>query len=62
MLPYGSESSVVMGETLKVLEGFNHRSARSIAGMVDWRAEDGEWEYPLMADAMEAAGLWKIKE
>ena len=53
---------MVMGETLKVLEGFNHRSARSIAGMVDWRAEDGEWEYPLMADAMEAAGLWKIKE
>ena len=41
---YGSESWVVMGAMLKVLEGFHHRAARRIAGMTDRRAEDGEWE------------------
>ena len=30
--------------------------------MTDRHAEDGEWEYPTVADTMEAAGLWTIKE
>ena len=33
LLLYGSESWVMMGEMLKVLEGFHHRVARQIMGM-----------------------------
>ena len=62
VLLYGSESWVVTGAILKVLEGFHHKTAWRTAGMTDWRAEDGEWEYLLVADAMEAEGLWTIKE
>ena len=43
VLLYGSESWVVMGEMLKLLEGFYHRAAWRIAGMTARRAEDREW-------------------
>ena len=46
---------------LNVLEGFNHRAARRIAGMKAMRVEDRDWEYPPVSAAMEAAGLWEIK-
>ena len=46
VLLYGSESWVVTGAMLKVLEGFHHRTSRRIAGMTAWNAEDREWEYP----------------
>ena len=49
---YGSESWVVTGAILKVLEGFHHRSSWRIAGMVDQRAEDVEWEYTPVFDTM----------
>ena len=38
---YGSKSWVVMGEMLKVLEGFHHWKARRIAAMTDRSTEDG---------------------
>ena len=47
---------------LKVVEGFHHRVDRKIAGMTAWREEEGEWEYPLVDDAMEYAGMRLIKE
>ena len=62
VLLYGSDSWVVTGEMLKVLEGFHHRVARKIAGMKAWRVEDGEWDYPLVGDFLEAAGICKINE
>ena len=46
VLLYGSEIWVVMGEMLKVLEGFHHRAARRITGMTAKRVAGGEWEYP----------------
>ena len=51
-----------MGAMFKVLEGFHHRLAWWIVGMTNRRAEYGEWEYLPVAGAMEAAGIWKIKE
>ena len=39
---------------LKMLEGFHHRLAWRIVGMTAQRAEYGNWEYPLVADAIEA--------
>ena len=37
VLLYGSESWVVMGEMLNVLEGFHHQVARRITGMMEQR-------------------------
>ena len=61
VLLYGSESWGVIGAILKVLDGFHHREAQRIAGMKAWHAEYGDWEYPSVDDALEAAGLWSIK-
>ena len=41
---------------LKVLEGFHHWEARRITGMTAKCVADGEWEYPLVVAALEAAG------
>ena len=62
VLLYGSESWGVIGAILKVLDGFHHREAQRITGMKAWHAEYGDWEYPSVDDALEAAGLWPIKE
>ena len=39
-----------------------HRAAWRVAGMTARRVEDGFCEYPLVANVMEAAGLWRIKK
>ena len=43
---YGIQSWVVMGEMLKVLEGFHHRSEQKITGLIAKRGAGGEWDYP----------------
>ena len=43
VLMYGSKSWVVIGEMLKVLEGFHHRADRQITGMTEKRVADREW-------------------
>ena len=62
VLQYGSNSWVVTGEMLKVLEGFHHWAACRITGITDWCTEDRECDYPPVDDALEAVGLWPIKE
>ena len=46
---------------LKVLEGFHHRAAQQITGMMSKRGAGGEWYYPLVLEAMETAGINPIK-
>ena len=60
VLLYGSNSWVVTGATLKLLEGFHHQADQIIDGMTSWHMTDGEWEYPLVSDALEAAGFCTI--
>ena len=43
VLLYGSKSWVVTEAMLKILEGFHHRAARRIAGMMVKRVADGMW-------------------
>ena len=62
VLLYGCESWVITDSMRKVLEGFHHRIARRISGLVAQRIGDNQWEYPPIADALEAAGLWTMKE
>ena len=47
---------------MKVLEGFHHRVARRITGNQARRLPNGEWEYPPLEPALEAAGLFPMKE
>ena len=58
VLLYGSKIWVVTGVMLKILEGFHHWVARQIAGMVAKCVVNGKQEYPLVAAALEAAGLY----
>ena len=60
LILYGSEKFLVTGVMIKVLEGLCHRAARRIVGITARRAEDGELDYPPMADTMEDMGIWMI--
>ena len=62
VLLFDSNSCVVTLEMLKVVEELHHRLVWWIKGMMYRRADNGEWEYPLVDDAMESAGLCLIKE
>ena len=48
VLLYISETWVVTGYMIKVLEVFHHRSARCIMGMIETRGAGRDWEYPLV--------------
>ena len=43
---------------LKVLEGFHHREGQRITGMMAKHGADGEWEYPLVVESLEAVDLY----
>ena len=59
---YGSKSLVAKGEMLKLIEGFHNWVARSIMGMTVQHTTGGEWEWPLVVEALETSGIWPIKE
>ena len=52
VLLYGSESLVVTGYMLKVLERLHHQATRKITGMTETRGAGGEWEYPQVVAEM----------
>ena len=60
VLLYGREIWVVTGEMLKVLTGSHHQAVRRITGRTAKRGAGGEWEYPFIEEATEAAGLHPI--
>ena len=62
VLLYMSDSWVVTGAVIKVLEEFHHQVARRIMGIMAHRTTGGEREWPLVAEALETSGLCPIKE
>ena len=42
---------------LKVLKGLHHREGQRITGRMAKRGADGEWEYPLVVESLEAVDL-----
>ena len=62
VLLYGSESWLVTGEMLKVLEGFHHQEAIWITGKTKTLGAGREWVYPPVVTALEAAGLHPKRE
>ena len=47
-------------EILKVLTAFHHRAAQRITGMMVKCGAGGEWEYPVLEEAMDAAGIHPV--
>ena len=45
---------------LKVFEGFHHWVAQHIMRLTAKRGVGGEWEYPLVVEAIEAVGIQPI--
>ena len=62
VLLYGSEIWVVMGDMLRVIEGFHYQVYIRITGMKVWRTMSREWDHPLVAEVLDTDGLWPIKE
>ena len=62
VLLYGSYRWVFMGSILKVIEVFHHMVSRRIKGMTERRTMSGEGGWPPMAEALDTAGIWPIKE
>ena len=58
----GSESWVTTDAMRKALEGFHHRVARRISGLVAQRTGPNEWHYPPIEEALEQTGLWPMRE
>ena len=58
---YGSKSWVVTDSMLKVLELFHNWVAIRISGMKSRRMTSGEWEWTLVAEALETDRMCPIK-
>ena len=60
VLLFGSETWFMTPRLEKALEGFRHRAAWRIPGMVHKRQQDGMWVYPPIGAALEMVGLEEI--
>ena len=47
---------------MMVIEVFNPRMARRIAGMTARKGDGGEWEYNSVDTVLETMGIWPIRE
>jgi hypothetical protein len=61
VLLYGCETWTVTKSMLRVLEGFHHKCAHRISGLMARQTAAG-WYYPPLATAMAEAGLYPIQE
>ena len=60
MLLFGSETWVMNPRLEKALEGFYHRSAQWVAGMVPKCQQDGTWVFPPIGAALEIVAMYNI--
>ena len=60
VLLFGSETWVLTSHMERDLVSFQYRVARQITGRQPMRREEGGWEYPPLAAAMEEAGFEEI--
>ena len=58
VLSYGCETWVVTPRVLAAQEGFQNRMARRLLGMMPiYLPREDQWDYPLIEEAREAAGM-----
>ena len=60
VLLYGSESWMVTRDMLKVLTAFHYQAARRITGKTEKCGSGEKWEYPVVEEVMDSAGLHSI--
>ena len=53
---------MVTGKILTVLKGFHHQAARQIIGITVTFGAGRYWEYPPVVAAIDAAGLYSVRE
>ena len=56
---YSIDSWVVMGDMLKILEDFHHRSSKRITEMMEKYVADGKWGFPPVVVALTVLE-WRI--
>ena len=61
VLLYGSEIWVVTGDMLKVLTVLRHRAVKRITEMTAKHGSGGKWEYPVVEEAIDSAGIHPIR-
>ena len=59
---YRNEIWVIIGETVKLLEAFQHQTARSITEKMAQNIREQGWESSLVEEAIEAVGLCQMQE
>ena len=62
VLLYGSEIWVVTKKIMTFLEVFHHGISRRIMGMKEWMVDGGESEWNLVDAALEATGIWLMRD
>ena len=62
LILYGSEIWVVTKKIMTFLEVFHHGISRQIMGMKEWMGDGGEWEWNLVDAALEATGIWLMRD
>jgi hypothetical protein len=62
VLLYGCETWTLTNPMIKALEGFHHRVARRITHMIPVHQANGQWYYPPIQGALDAAGLFPIRK
>ena len=62
VLLYGSDTWVVTGSMNNVIEILHHWVAIRSTGVMTQRKTSRKWEWPLVAETLENAVLWPIKE
>ena len=59
---YGRESWVITESRMKVLEVFHHQVTHIITGKKSWRVGAEVWEWSTIEEALEAPGMWTMRE
>ena len=62
VLIYGRKSWVVIDSMMKFLEVFHHRTDQRISWISARRFGEGGWECSTVAETLEAAGMWPMKD
>ena len=60
LLLFGSETWVVMSHIFRAMWSLHNRGPRQISGRMPQRLENLGWDYPLIGEALEDAGLETI--
>ena len=62
VLMCGSKSWFITDLMMKMLEGLHHLVTRRIVGNIDWNIGEEGWEWSLVDEALDEAGMWPMQD